>query len=1221
MKRVKRWSLLFWMAVSVLFSMLFSLLSQRNASAQLSIQNTVPIGSGWADDRHKFSSFDDKKALKVDAAYGFKIQATEQTKTVIEKGTEAKEPPQISMPQFLKKYTWFRTDENTAGKIRIRKTNLLIYQCKSDGKEGRWEKIDMVMTVTNLEKYQQRDGYVAIGTGVCGCAYVGIEEMTMQSRFYKAGTNTPVTIQSNITLKDLDTRQYIGMKADTIHGEYVSKNTKLSYGKSGSSSIYYADFDENYSSEDFTSVGFTFVSDSFEYTFGRRLNEAPTGQEQYVGSGQNMVRFDTPAPEKMIVASDGTQTEHYKAEHLAEQWNYEVRQTIADGIPQAHYYENFMFRDQIESCMKILDVKVYGDGSDVSAEFDISTTGNQVKAILKNPSDSEFYKRGEYVLKIKVCMNIPENATKEQLDELRKKWQEHGHYNESKTVILEKNRAETIIDGKNMPTNEAVCEIELPKQNENDPGLFIKKETQQYEYQAKDNITYKVTVKNRNDKAKTSYFTIQDLSIPGTVKLDQNSVKVTGIDEENYTLQKEKQGWILKSKGDYALPAENEIVITYTVKGSSLANGTLIDNEASAWAAGVLETKDQRQIYVNSPKTDVVKDAPQKVYKKGDLISYQAIFTNQNPGTFMRDLVIGDEVKAEGVRIVPGTLCVLSDGEDVTESCSITFGKDGRSYEVKTPLELKNGSIPAMESSWGKKTGDYEKLSLTDKIEISYQAVIEGDGLEGKVIENIVKAPATKNTNGDVIRDDPDIPSGGGEAIETVKVKAPQLQIVKHSDKEIYSVGETGNYKLVVTQKKEGLTAKKVVVSDAFEKDGMKILNLKVSMNKKDITEECTIDVKDQHFVVETGKDLGENDILEISYQVLFEKKIEGAVKNVAVVQSENTPEDQDENIVVLKPPVLKIEKTSDHKVYKEGQIGTYELRVTEKNPGMTAHQVVIEDQFENKEMKIFGVRVKYNGEDITSQCEIVMEENSHQFRILTGKDLGDQDEITVTYQVRFETMISGEIKNTAISYSEDAARCRDDYAVVMEKTVPKLSIVKKTNRTVYGVGDLCRYEIRASQTVKDAIAKNVVIEDKLSKEGAQIVENTMEVIAPDGEDITKECIIDVTDTGYRIVTKKNLSYDEEITIRYQVKLKSGKLAGEKLKNSAKISADNADPASAVQEIRIEKKGEVKNKNLSNFGDGNSPKTGDDTSKKWIVMCLLSGVGIGFLIYKKYRKS
>ena len=30
--------------------------------------------------------------------------------------------------------------------------------------------------------------------------------------------------------------------------------------------------------------------------------------------------------------------------------------------------------------------------------------------------------------------------------------------------------------------------------------------TKQYEYQAKDEITYKVTVKNQNEKAKTAYF-------------------------------------------------------------------------------------------------------------------------------------------------------------------------------------------------------------------------------------------------------------------------------------------------------------------------------------------------------------------------------------------------------------------------------------------------------------------------------------------------------------------------------------------------------------------------------------------------------------------------------------------------------------------------------------------------------------------------------------------
>lgn len=36
-----------------------------------------------------------------------------------------------------------------------------------------------------------------------------------------------------MTLKDIDTYQYIGIKANKIHGEYVSKNTKLSCKRSG----------------------------------------------------------------------------------------------------------------------------------------------------------------------------------------------------------------------------------------------------------------------------------------------------------------------------------------------------------------------------------------------------------------------------------------------------------------------------------------------------------------------------------------------------------------------------------------------------------------------------------------------------------------------------------------------------------------------------------------------------------------------------------------------------------------------------------------------------------------------------------------------------------------------------------------------------------------------------------------------------------------------------
>lgn len=48
------------------------------------------------------------------------------------------------------------------------------------------------------------------------------------------------------------------------------------------------------------------------------------------------------------------------------------------------------------------------------------------------------------------------------------------------------------------------------------------------------------------------------------------NVKVSGLDEENYILQTENNGFILKSKGNYALPYGQTIEITYTVKVESL---------------------------------------------------------------------------------------------------------------------------------------------------------------------------------------------------------------------------------------------------------------------------------------------------------------------------------------------------------------------------------------------------------------------------------------------------------------------------------------------------------------------------------------------------------------------------------------------------------------------------------------------------------------------------
>ena len=351
-------------------------------------------------------------------------------------------------------------------------------------------------------------------------------------------------------------------------------------------------------------------------------------------------------------------------------------------------------------------------------------------------------------------------------------------------------------------------------------------------------------------------------------------IKINGLDKKDYILQTENNGFILKSKGDYALPYGQTIEITYTVKSGVLTNGKVIDNTASAWAAGIPETRASRQVYINSPKNNVIKSAPVQLYKKGDHVTYQAVITNPNPGTFMRNLEIQDELQAEGIKIIPGTVAVISGGKNIASECKITFDPSGRSYEIITPLALKNGTIPAMGSEEGKKTGSYENLRMTDKIEITYQAVIEEDGLEGQEVKNIMHVAATKNSNGDLIREDKEIPSGSGMADETIKVKAPKLQITKQSDKKVYAVGETGYYKLHITQGKEGMTAQNVKVVDEFEKEGMKVQKIEVKLNEKDITSDCKIDAKDHRFTIETGKDLGENDVMTVAYQVVFEKRM-----------------------------------------------------------------------------------------------------------------------------------------------------------------------------------------------------------------------------------------------------------------------------------------------------------------------------------------------------------
>ena len=1364
-------------------AMAILMIPNTDVFAQIAVDGAKAIvGSSWFKPKEKeFSSFDDSKAIIVEASYGFRLYKTKNSKFTVEEGKSCKYPTSyngldLNIQDFEKEYLWFKTSENSVDKIKVKVSNMQIYQCNDDGSNGHWVKVDMVRTVTGIEKYKGQDGYIALGENLTNTVYVGLKEVKTTSTFYKAGTNIKVSLKSNVTLKDIDSKQYIGVKANKVDGQYVSSNTKLSYKEDNGTYIYYADYDDDYDSQDFTCAAFTFQGDSFEYTFGRNLAE-PTRRDQFVGSGQNMTRFKTVPPTKTVTDNNETQVTSNTVEHFGQDWTYNVEQVIPAGIPEAHRYSKFAFEDQIESCMKINSVKVvaskmestkdatswfdiktdgnkvtatlkdpkgnesfykYGiytlkinvslnipenateeqmtalreqwkqhghynetdnivaetnkaktnvdgdvkdtnqvttkvegpektvsdsdetnvkkntvrsladdwtysitqkiaknadekyasfafkdsieqcmkinsvkvkadNGKDVTSWFDVSTVGNEVKATLKNPgSNDEFYKNNSYTMEINVKMDVPENATEEQLKSLRDRWKEHGHYTEDQKIVKEYNTAYVEVNGQNVITNKPETEVQLSTNEKNEPGLAIKKNVNRYEHQVNDVVHYTVKVLNTNEKADTAYFIIKDASLPDSMAFDFSSVKVSGIDEKDYTIEQSGNGWILKSKGDYALPYGKTITVEYDAKALVASNGTVVDNTAITTAAGIPEMKDQQQVYINSPKLQVIKKAPGTKYKVGDTVGYNVTITNINPGTFMRDIVLKDLVKTEGLEIKEGSVAVLVGGKNVTSNLDISYENDGTGFTIKTPYNLKNSDIPCIGIT------PYKDMDhWTDKIVVTYDATITDKAALATDLENVFTAPATPNTNGDTIKDDDTIPSGGGEDTEDIKMKAPALEITKKSNKSQYAIGEVATYTLTVKQTKENLTANNVVITDKFaQEDGMTYDadSMEVKLNKEDITKDCKITVEGNNFKIETGKNISDEDKLEVSYKVSFSKT--GEYTNTAVSTSDNTNEDQATNVIEVTnvTPELSINKSSDKTEYAVGNTGIYTLTIKQTKADATAKNVTVKDQFVQEDgitIDAESMKVSLNGTDITKDCKIVTNQNN--FTIETGKDLSSKDELLVSYNVTYTK--EGTYKNTATTQADNADPKDDNNSVtVVDQDV---TMTKDADKKEYKVGDMVKYNVSVSLKKENSVSKDVVINDTIP-----------EGLALQSESVKVNGITDYTinTDGNKLEVKiPELKYGEKVEVNYQAKVLKSAL-GKTLVNKATVNGSGIHPGQAEVSVKVPKTEKTPTSTNGSGSQTTTVKTGDDFNAIPYVAGIALGAVAGVVIYLKRRK-
>lgn len=923
-------------------------------------------------------------------------------------------------------------------------------------------------------------------------------------------------------------------------------------------------------------------------------------------STTNQVTTTVEGPKKTVSDADETNVTNNTVRSLADDWTYSITQKIAKNANEK--YTSFAFKDSIEQCMKINSVKVKADnGKDVTSWFDVSTVGNEVKATLKNPgSNDEFYKNNSYTMEINVKMDVPENATEEQLKSLRDRWKEHGHYTEDQKIVKEYNTAYVEVNGQNVITNKPETEVQLSTNEKNEPGLAIKKSVNRYEHQVNDVVHYTVKVSNTNGKADTAYFIIKDTTLPDTMKFDFSSVKVSGINKDNYTIEQSGNGWVLRSKGDYALPYGTTITVEYDAEALTAGNGTTVDNTATTVAAGIPEKKDDAHVYINSPKVDVVKKAPDTKYKVGDTVGYKVTITNRNPGTFMRDIVLKDIVKTKGLEIKEGSVAVMVGGKNVTSNLDVSYEDDGTGFTINTPYNLKNGTIPCLGIQ------PYQNMTnWTDKITVTYDATITDDAALESDLENIFSAPATKNTNGDVIKDDPLIPSGGGEDNEDIKLKAPMLEITKKSDKQKYSVGQTGKYTLVVKQTKENLTAKNVVITDAFvQEDGLAYDadSITVKLNKEDVTKDCKITVDGNKFKIETGKNITDEDKIEVTYNVTFSK--EGEYTNTAIATSDNTNEDQATNVIEVTnvTPELSINKTSDKTEYAVGNTGIYTLTVKQTKADATAKNVTVKDQFVQEDgitIDAESMNVSLNGTDITKDCKIVTNQNN--FTIETGKDLSSKDELLVSYNVTYTK--EGIYKNTATTQADNADPKDDNNSVtVVDQDV---TMTKDADKKEYKVGDMVKYNVSVSLKKENSVSKDVVINDTI----------------PEGLALQSESVKVTGITDYTINTDGNklevkipeLKYGEKVEVNYQAKVLKSAL-GKTLVNKATVNGSGIHPGQAEVSVKVPKTEKTPTSTNGSGSQTTTVKTGDDFNAIPYVAGIALGAVAGVVIYLKRRK-
>lgn len=557
------------------------------------------------------------------------------------------------------------------------------------------------------------------------------------------------------------------------------------------------------------------------------------------------------------------------------------------------------------------------------------------------------------------------------------------------------------------------------------------------EFEVGDVISYHVRVENTNAGTIARDVEIHDSSLPEGLTFtgleglsieglpDTISYPVSGTsdtvhgekEERPITCEKIEKGTGWAVKINY-LPAATPVTISYQAKATEAVNGMEVINRAHAQAVNSASCEDMEKVYINTAHLALDKKADKEIVKVGDIITYTIGLTNTKTGTVAKQLYIADAIETEGVKLQKSSIVLMDEEEKVIPADKYQIEIKGNAFKLTlndTAYLLQEGNYYIVDTEKGEPEeqeiwNPYD-IQREQRYTVEYQAAVVDKTLAGAAISNTAVAKA-----------------GNSEEVEDKEVinpNAPNLTIEKSSDKSVYAVGETGNYKLTVRQNREDAVAKNIVIQDILATEGAEIVegSLVVKCNNEDVTEQMEVTLDSQSFVIKTGMDMTDKDVFTVQYQVLFSSADlkNQSVKNKAIADADNADPKEDDHEVTVDEgtsPRLNIKKEADKSQYLVGETGTYTITVIQDRANTSAENVTLTDTLDTQGAELIAESIVLQDMSggIVQPVSLTAETNG--FTMETGLTLQEADKLTVTYQVIFkeESLKGKEVTNVAVA-------------------------------------------------------------------------------------------------------------------------------------------------------------------------------------------------------------